>query len=197
MKIKKVKYLLKKGEFHKSEEFNSLMIEIKTAITAVSWHEADIFVINPTKMGNGVKPIKNACMSMLKDYGWKLEGRMPISSEESPGPVDAVKKVSNEKLFALEWETGNISSTHRALNKMALGLLNDKLVCGILVLPSKKFYRFLTDRVGNYDEIEPYFPIWKKLKIKSGVLGIIEIEFDGTSKNAPLIPKGTDGRALR
>jgi len=55
----------------------------------------------------------------------------------------------------------------------------------------------LTDRVGNFAEIEPYFNIWKNLKISKGLLAVIEIEHDALSKDVPPITKGTDGRALK
>jgi len=57
-------------------------------------------------------------------------------------------------------------------------------------------YRYLTDRVGNYPEIEPYFPLWRALRIEEGLLAVIAIEHDAVSKSVARIPKGTDGRAL-
>jgi hypothetical protein len=58
-------------------------------------------------------------------------------------------------------------------------------------------YFYLTDRIGNYAEIQPYFPVWQALSIKDGVLAVIEIEHDALSVDVPHITKGTDGRALR
>jgi len=57
-------------------------------------------------------------------------------------------------------------------------------------------YEFLTDRIGNFDELSPYFALWRAVPIANGVLAVIAIEHDGTRANAPRIPKGTDGRAL-
>jgi hypothetical protein len=54
----------------------------------------------------------------------------------------------------------------------------------------------LTDRIGNFDEIEPYIELWKSLNLNSGVLIIIVIEHDEESIEVKKIPKGTDGRAL-
>jgi hypothetical protein len=102
-----------------------------------------------------------------------------------------------EKLFAVEWETGNISSSHRALNKMTLGILSQKLIGGALILPTRNMYQYLTDRVGNFEELEPYFDLWKALKADEGLLAIMVVEHDEVSKNVPRIPKGTNGRALR
>jgi len=79
---------------------------------------------------------------------------------------------------------------------MCIGLLRNKLIGGILVLPTREMYQYLTDRIGNFAEIEPYLDLWKSLNIKNGFLGIIKVEHDEVSKNVPRIPKGTDGRAL-
>ncbi|MHB8394398.1 MAG: PDDEXK family nuclease [Candidatus Dormibacteria bacterium] len=97
--------------------------------------------------------------------------------------------------FVAEWETGNISSSHRALNKMALAMLEKRLSGGVLVLPTRALYRYLTDRIGNYEEIEPYFRVWASLPIDSGFLAVIGVEHDRTSQQVGRIPKGTDGRA--
>mgnify|MGYP001384727261 CR=1 FL=1 len=56
-------------------------------------------------------------------------------------------------------------------------------------------YNFLTDRIGNYQEIAPYFPVWKSLNIDRGYLAVIEIEHDFEDENSLLISKGTDGWA--
>jgi hypothetical protein len=79
---------------------------------------------------------------------------------------------------------------------MCLGLLKGALIAGVLILPSRALYRFLTDRIGNWDELVPYLDLWRSVPAKSGVLEIIVIEHDETSTSVPRIPKGTDGRAL-
>jgi hypothetical protein len=66
----------------------------------------------------------------------------------------------------------------------------------VLILPTRALYRYLTDRVGNYREIEPYFPLWSALPVKEGYLGVIAVEHDATSGDVPRITKGTNGRAL-
>jgi len=196
MKIVKTEVLIKQGAYFESSEFNELLTEIETAISKVVWPVgADHFAINPKRKGNGVKPIKNGCMDHLQQSGWELERRLRISTDMRPGPLDAVKELPNKSNFALEWETGNISSSHRALNKMVLGMLKNALTGGILILPSRKMYNFLTDRIGNYQEISPYFPVWENMKIDEGYLAVIEIEHDIEDASSPLIPKGTDGWA--
>lgn len=196
MKIIKTEVLINHGDFFNSNEFSKLLSEIDIAISKVVWPlGSQKFSINPKRKGNGVKPIKIGCMDHLEQSGWELEKRLSISSDLRPGPLDAVKELSNQSVFALEWETGNISSSHRALNKMALGIHKEALSGGILILPSRKMYNFLTDRIGNFQEIAPYFPVWKNLNITEGYLAVIEIEHDDEEEASPLIPKGTDGWA--
>ncbi len=192
MKITRHEVLIKSGSIPKLDQ---TLKEVDTAIKKVVWPlKADKFTINPKPKGNGVKPIKNACMEHLEHKGWVLEKRLSIKAEMRPGPVDAVKMIGT-KAFALEWETGNISSSHRAVNKIVLGMLERVIVGGILVLPSRAMYAYLTDRVGNFQELSPYFTAWKSFNIKDGYLAVIEIEHDATDIKAPQIPKGTDGWA--
>ncbi len=155
------------------------------------------FTLYDERKANGVKPIKETFMEDLKNHGWILENRLDVGvTHTKPGPIDATYALG-QKYIALEWETGNISSSHRAVNKMVSGLLKGNLVCGILVLPSRNMYDYLTDRVGNFRELEPYFPVWNlaNYAIKEGCLIVYEIEHDSVSLEVPKIKKGTDGRA--
>ena len=76
-------------------------------------------------------------------------------------------------------------------------MLNGTLIGGVLILPTRTMYHYLTDRVGNIAEVEPYFPLWRAVPITAGLLAVIVIEHDAVSRDVPRIPKGTDGRALR
>ncbi len=120
--------------------------------------------------GNGVVPIKLAFCSQLKEFGWNLETPLRIASRKNPGKLDATKGSPDGRLVAVEWETGNISSSHRAINKMVLGILKGVLCAGVLVLPTREMYRFLTDRIGNFEEISPYFDLWRAISIHDGLL---------------------------
>lgn len=192
MKITRHEVLINSG---KVPDLKSTIAEIESAIEMVVWPpRTNKFTINPTPKGNGVKPIKEDCMNHLKSEGWVLEKRLSIKAEMRPGPLDAVKVVAG-KAFAFEWETGNVSSSHRAINKMILGMLERVLIGGILVLPSRAMYNYLTDRVGNFQELSPYFSAWRNFNIKDGYLAVIEIEHDKTDLKSPLIKKGTDGWA--
>ncbi|MFO7861603.1 MAG: hypothetical protein R6U41_10305 [Desulfosalsimonas sp.] len=198
MKINRIEFLIKNGPFHQSSEFAAILDEIKNAIYSVTYPEgSDEFVLYPVKNANGVVPIKKGFLGFLDSNQWMLEHRMSIASRLRPGPVDAVKQLPDGRFFAVEWETGNISSSHRALNKMGVGLLDGVLAGGVLILPSRNMYTYLTDRIGSYSEIEPYFPVWRNLVVNEGVLSVIEIEHDAQSMDVAPIGKGTDGRALR
>lgn len=67
---------------------------------------------------------------------------------------------------------------------------------GVLVLPTRKLYPYLTDRIGNYEELLPYFPVWRKIAVDRGLMVVIAIEHDALDPEVPIIGKGTDGRAL-
>ncbi|MDN3580943.1 hypothetical protein [Mucilaginibacter flavus] len=196
MRIEFENYLIKTGTFSESEEFQSIMKEIHGGIQCVSWHDSSKFIVNPVSKGNGVFPIKANFIAYLKEMHWLPENKMALALGMNPGPIDAVK-ITNYGPFAVEWETGNISSSHRALNKIALGIIQKQIIGGILILPTRKFGKYLTDRVGNYQEIAPYFPMYTQLSIAEGVIGVIGIEYDDIDALAPLIPKGKDGNARK
>jgi hypothetical protein len=174
--------------FSATAEFHRVQADILAGIAAVVWPEgANEFSINPTRNGNGVKPIKDAFITCLTSRGWVAEHDRFDAHLSFPGTAAP---------FAVEWETGNISSSHRAINRMALGMAEDRLSGGVLVLPTRNIYPYLTDRVGNYEELKPYFSLWGSQFREIGYLAIVGIEHDRTDPAVPLIRKGTDGRAL-
>lgn len=201
MKIIHVERLIDAGEFSQTKEWQTIESQVISAIKAIRWPRgSDLFTLydEPGKkrgQGNGVTPIKEAFQIHLKKCGWSLETPIDVATLKHPGPMDATCKVGSQ-LFCAEWETGNISSSHRALNKMALGILKGVLIGGVLILPTRAMYHYLTDRVGNFPEIEPYFPLWKSLNVSNGLLVVLAIEHDAVSKSVKRIGKGTDGRAL-
>lgn len=201
MKIVQEETLISAGQYAISVEWFATRSSLYKAIREVDWPPGSgSFLIYPEsgkkrRAGNGVKPIKDGLMLELASQGWKLEQRLALTSVNRPGKLDAVLYTSYGPV-ALEWETGNISSSHRALNKMSLGLMKGLLAAGILVVPSASLAQYLTDRVGNYPELIPYLDLWKAIPCKAGVLEIVVIEHDGTSTDVARIPKGTSGRAL-
>ena len=195
MKITQATNLVDKGQFLQTDEYKIIESNINEAIRAIE-HPIGSggFFLFEKKQGNGVKPIKEAFIEKLNQLGWKDE---KIADPFIKGRrIDSTLKLNNGKYFGVEWETGNISSSHRALNRLALGIMEGVLEGGILVLPSREMYYYLTDRIGNFQELKPYFKIWSSLNFTEGMLQEIEIEHDGVSDTIPPIAKGTDGRAL-
>lgn len=211
MKLVTVRDLVANGSFPNSQASRQVFRDLRAAIDAVRWPPgAPDFTIYGQRgkrrgQGNGVTPIKQGFVAKLREPGWRLETDFPASeavkndrSVARPGAFDAWNDLNTYGYapFVAEWETGNISSSHRALNKMALGLLSGQLAGGVLIVPTRTLYQYLTDRVGNDRELEPYFPLWSALPIKDGYLGVIAVEHDAVSMDVPRITKGTDGRAL-
>jgi len=202
VKVVRTEILLDAGAFSGSSQWKRIQGDVKRAIMSVQWPPGSgSFTLHDQcgkkrGEGSGVKPIKIACMSRLQKLGWKLETPVDIATVARPGPMDATCQVG-DRLFCVEWETGNVSSSHRAINKMALGIMKHVLIGGLLIVPTREMYKYLTDRVGNFREIEPYFPLWKSLLVDEGLLAVMAIEHDAVSKKVPRIGKGTDGRALQ
>ena len=175
-----------------SQEWREIQEQLREAIEAIVWPPGNTsFTIKPSKHENGVVPIKKAFIDTLKLRDWKTE-RVAVPKV---GKVDAILETSIG-IFAVEWETGNISSSHRSLNRLSLGLYQQTLIGGIVVIPSRKLYRNVTDRTGNLQEIFPYFTLYQLLPLQRGMLVVIEIEHDREDPTVPLIKKGTDGWAL-
>jgi Restriction endonuclease BamHI len=195
--------LVDNTSFTETATFRRIDRDLRDAIDHVRWPpNGPDFAIYPESgkqrnMGNGVKPIKKGFQALLSQRGWQLEQRYPgVQDELRPGAFDAwVEPANGFSPFVLEWETGNISSSHRALNKMATGLQEGILSGGILILPTRRLYRYLTDRIGNFDELKPYFKFWSSMPVR-GFLAVVSVEHDRESLDVPRIPKGTDGRAI-
>lgn len=195
MRLEHIETLIDVGGFSRSFERGRIEDDIRHGIRAAVWPPgATSFTIAPVRKGNGVKPIKAGLIALLAQRGWSTEQAVPIAEGAEPGELDAVLATADGP-FALEWETGNISSSHRALNKMALGILKRKLVGGALIVPTRRLYEFLTDRIGNFRELRPYLDLWKSVPCTNGLLQIYVVEHDSEDVTTPRIPKGTDGRA--
>lgn len=203
MKIVEYYDLLNKELFESSETLIQAWTEIQIAIHATDWpHGSGAFTIYPESgkkrgKGNDVKPIKLPCMSSLESQGWEVE-KLPNlgSSVLRTGDLDALKS-TDDGYIAFEWETGNISSSHRAINKLLRMMQETETLGSFLVVPSDRLKIFLTDRIGNIGELKPYFPLWEKFPSINGAMRIIVVEHDYESLDVIKIPKGTDGRARR
>jgi hypothetical protein len=199
VKVAEVIDVIEAGKFPKTKTWKTACQDVEEAILSVDWpHGAGTFTINPTRHGNGVKPIKVPCQLRLQKLGWRVEALPPLASDVlRPGDLDALV-VRDGHYIAFEWETGNISSSHRALNKLVLGLIHRAVIGCFLVVPSRALYPFLTDRIGSISELRPYLPLWSaaSAKVREAALRIYAVEHDAADLSVAKIPKGTDGRAL-
>ena len=203
MKLLEYHDILNAGLFVTSGALQQAWDDVQQAVALTDWpHGSGSFTIYPESgkksgQGNGVKLIKVPCIRELEQRGW-LVARLPSvgSSVLRTGDLDALKETP-EGYVAFEWETGNISSSHRALNKLFLTMKESRTIGSFLVVPSNRLKLYLTDRIGNIGELEPYFGLWRNLTGINGALRVVVVEHDAESFNVPKIPKGTDGRALR
>lgn len=202
MRFVRVETLIDAGGYSENPVFSRILDDVKAAVAAVHWPEGnDKFTINPVRHGNGVAPIKLPFLTTLRDRKWTLEERYPGRSSENsnirPGAFDAHLDLSKNGLlpFVVEWETGNISSSHRAMNKMAMGIENKVLSGGLLIVPTRELYKWLTDRIGNFGELQAYIPLWSRIQVAHGYLGMVLVEYDELNNSVDLLPKGDDGRA--
>jgi hypothetical protein len=146
VKIVREEILIHCGSFAESADWARVRKKLHAAIKAVEWPpKSGKFTIRPESgkkrgMGNGVKPIKEGLMLDLEKQGWKREQIVQFGGRRNPGKFDALLDTT-EGPVVLEWETGNISSSHRSLNKMALGIMRGKLAGGVLIVPSGELAR--------------------------------------------------------
>lgn len=203
MKIVEIHDVLVVGQFPKSKEWHTACEQVEEAIRVTDWpHGSGKFTIYPEswkkrRQGNGVVPIKKPCLKRLKEFNWLTEKLPPLPRGViNPGDLDAIY-YCKAGFIGFEWETGNISSSHRAINKLLSTMQVGGLIGGFLVVPSDALKVFLTDRIGNIGELRPYLPLWGSIPIKEGVMRIVVVEHDASSLDVPRIPKGTDGRALQ
>jgi hypothetical protein len=170
---------------------------------------------------NGVVPLRQKFLDFLvRSEGWTEEqdtaiSRLRLQTEVSlyPGkgkhtePVESdfgefdflTTRGPEQLRVAIEWETGNISSSHRSLNKLAIALEAGAINAGVLIVPSRDLYEHLTDRIGNIRELAGYLPLWKAVgaNVTNGLLAITVVEHDELTADTkvPYLKVGNDGRA--
>jgi hypothetical protein len=146
---------------------------------------------------NGVKAIKLPILAELQKRDWITESLPPMPKGQllKTGDLDALLTV-RKRYIGFEWETGNVSSSHRAISKLLDGLCSGAISGGILAVPVREMSRYLTERVGNFEELSPYFRFWSRYPVKNGALRIYAVSHDELNKSVPHIPKGNSGRAL-
>lgn len=200
MKIVHVETIFSCGSYASSEHWAHTRKSLHAAAKRCTWPPGSKkFTIYPQSgkkrgEGNGVVPIRAEFIKQLRNLEWTIEGAAKNHLDQRIGDFDAVLTGPAGPVVA-EWETGNISSSHRSMNKLTMLVSNGVIAAGTLFVPSRKLYVYLTDRIGNYSEIEPYLRLWKSVPCRRGVLEIVVIEQDAESRDVPKIPKGRDGRA--
>jgi hypothetical protein len=228
MRISHTYVLLEQGDFSNTAIWSEAREGVLDSVRNVYWPPGnDEFLVSPEENGNGVNPITEQFEANLdKRPHWESTGRKwlsglleergilgealekmgeyyddPLDFISSPW-FDAMKEVEMDGkpgLIVAEWETGNISSSHRSLNRITLGLVSGIIHGGLIVLPNRELYHYLTDRIGNYRELKPYFIIWESLahEVENGIIEVVVVEHDGVSDSAPPIGKLTDGMSDR
>jgi hypothetical protein len=115
------------------------------------------------------------------------------------GRFDLCVTGTGQTRVAIEWETGNISSSHRSLNKLLIALKKGIIEAGVLILPARDLYVHLTDRVGNINELSAYLSMWQAsgAQVDRGLLAISVVEHDELTDDPdyPFLKVGNDGRA--
>jgi len=199
--------VIAKGAFPSSAIWHQACKDVEEAVAEVDWPPGTgSFLLNPAPgrrrdgskdtYPNGVAPMKVPAIRHLESRGWRTEALPPLPSTVlRTGDLDALYDASGTYV-AFEWETGNISSSHRAMNKLVLGLIQGAVRGGFLVVLANSMRSYLTDRIGNIGELRPYLPLWSAATVPDAALRIYVAEHDALSDQVPHIPKGTDGRAL-
>lgn len=192
---------------------------LQNAVRSVNWPpDKDGFRIRPEPKGNGVKPLTEQFeQNIARQDGWVDTGRTHLKTlidkydldvrgfkeqfddweDAASSPwFDAIRPL-NGVLHAAEWETGNIASSHRSFNRLILGLKSGLVRRASIFVPTRNLYRYMTDRIGNFRELKPYFSIWRDSSndVEDGMLDIYGFEHDETDKSVPLIAQGPDGMA--
>lgn len=200
--------IISAGSFPRSVLWKRAVADVEAAIACADWpHGTGTFSLNPTpgidRKGkvdnhpNGVLPIKLPILNDLRKRGWTTESLPPLPPGEllTTGDLDALLTV-RQRFVGFEWETGNVSSSHRAISKLLDAICRGTITGGFLVLPARETQRYLTDRVGNYEELGPYFRFWGRYPVSNGALRIYGVRHDFLDPSVPHIPKGNSGRAL-
>lgn len=228
MKWLRTLVLFDKGDVISSEDWKTVHTSYVRAINSID-HPAGAGTLtlrekvklpNGQWQRNGVGYLRTRFLNSMRDTErWHAEGDVDLARDRKQPPIllypsleqyrepitsdfggfDFMTTAANGTRIAIEWETGNISSSHRSMNKLAIALSNGVVDVGILIVPSRKLYEHLTDRIGNIGELSGYLSMWEGLKsvVTRGLLGITVVEHDALSKDPslPYLKVGGDGRA--
>jgi len=220
--------LFDKGDVISSPDWRSLHESYVRSIASVDFPEGSGALTlrekfqHPDKQWdrNGVLYLKNRFLDhMERVEGWEAEAKVNLSAgREQPairlypslepyrepitsdfGGFDLMTAAANGTRIAIEWETGNVSSSHRSMNKLAISLGAGIIEVGVMIVPSREFYSHLTDRIGNIGELSGYLAMWESMKfsVNRGLLALSVVEHDHLTRDEghPYLPRGSDGRA--
>jgi hypothetical protein len=174
---------------------------------------------------NGVPAIRSQFFDGMANAGWKTEQIVSLDSylksyreiqplitypsltpltedlNTSVGDFDFAYRTGSGFRTVIEWETGNVSSSHRSMNKLCLALMANLMDAGVLIVPSRALYPHLTDRIGNWREICPYLTLLQvsgdSPMMAKGLLVVTVVEHDEIVRDdsIPYIKQGPDGRS--
>lgn len=229
MKRLRTLVLFDKGGVISSTDWHSLHASYERAIASIDHPEGCGTLTlrkkerlpNSQWQRNGVGYLRMRFLEFMRDSEkWKTESVVDLSRDREQPPIllypsledyrepitsdfggfDFMATAAHGTRVAIEWETGNISSSHRSMNKLAIALSSGIIEVGVLILPSRALYEHLTDRVGNIGELSGYLSMWEGLKaqVPRGLLAITVVEHDAltTDSSLPYLKVGGDGRAM-
>ena len=108
---------------------------------------------------------KDGFLNRLEKRGWAIQSRATSARGRKLGRLDAVAQGPSGPIV-VEWRTGNVSSIHLSLNRLALLSLSGTIAAGTLVVPS---------RGRNIEELKFCFPLWRSVPCEKGVIEIVVI----------------------
>lgn len=201
--LKKFTYISPKAKnlMQANELARQAFSEIKEAILKNCTDDSGKFTINSSEKNcNGVVPVKEGIYRYLEERcEWFREKPLAyFENAKKGGPIDVYKEFgdrNNPFSVGLEFETGNISSAHRSMNKLLLGIQHEDLQMAFLIMPIKKLAHYLTDRIANYEELAPYFLLLENFPFV--VFGFDADNYDENKETTPPFPKGKDGMSQR
>lgn len=153
---------------------------------------------------HALEKAKRKAEVLLKEYPSKRDVRLDDADwsevfHDKVGDFDFFTELPGGVRCVVEWETGNISSSHRSMNKLCLVMLAGLVDIGVVILPSRLLYSHLTDRIGNWMELSPYLPLWHRIGqgMERGLLAVTVVEHDELTNDPaiPFIEQGSDGRS--
>jgi hypothetical protein len=228
MKWLRTLVLFDKGDVISSSDWNSVHESYVRSISSID-HPAGSGYLKLRRKArlpngqwsrNGVGYLRSRFLDHMKGAErWEAEGGVDLGRDREQPPIklypsldpyrepitsdfdgfDFVTTAPGGNRVAIEWETGNISSSHRSMNKLAIALGNGIVQVGVLIVPSRDLYEHLTDRIGNIGELSGYLSMWESLKssVARGLLAVTVVEHDALTSDAafPYLPMGNDGRA--